>query len=240
MINIFHKRINNKRGFTLTEVLLAITLVGVIAALTVPPAITRFYNRIFDTAYNNEVKNLENMLNNFIASETPGIPSYKIMSDYVKSIRICGTTGEYCFAQKYYEYVDKVKTDYTPHFVGECAILQNGMSLCLNNDGAQDDLEKTGKIYKEKIYKLSGIIDLNGIKRPNVYGMDLRDFEITAKGTNTYTQRTVGEIITWESNTCETADKECCTTDSEFFENHRSECCAPETMYAGEVKCNGD
>ena len=43
-------------GFTLTEILLAIAIVGIIAALVLPAIVTNYQNRALDIGFEREVK----------------------------------------------------------------------------------------------------------------------------------------------------------------------------------------
>lgn len=86
---------------------------------------------------------------------------------YLKVSRYCGDNNGNCFAPKYYEFKDNDKIEYKPEFKGACAILKNGMSLCL--------LPQIGN------QAISGIIDINGKKGPNVKDKDLLTFSLSAK-----------------------------------------------------------
>lgn len=98
-----------------------------------------------------ELKNYELKPGKFLI-ETIGVSKY------------CGNSNGDCFAKKYkYENGQP----YTPTFKGACATLKNGPSICM-----------IPQIRKNNI---TGIIDVNGKDTPNVYGKDLRTFEIKAK-----------------------------------------------------------
>ena len=215
--------IQKKFAFTLTETLVAIVIVGVIAALVVPITISKFTNRMFDTAYDAQIKTLERLFNNLGANDILSTSSSNLMTKYVKVVRSCSATGKDCFADKYSKFSGKTKSDYTPTYSGSCGILQNGMSLCLENVVTDANTKTNGNVATTT-YKIRGIIDLNGKKKPNIFGQDLRIFEITPEGTKTYTNRITGDIITWDQDACTEVNAACCM-DSAFFEAHKNACC---------------
>lgn len=88
----------------------------------------------------------------------------KFFEEFLKIKKYCGSSNGDCFAKKYkYENGQP----YTPHFEGACAQLKTGPSICM--------------IPQVKNNDIKGIIDVNGLDAPNVYGKDLRTFEIKAK-----------------------------------------------------------
>ena len=90
--------------------------------------------------------------------------SGEFLQKYFELKKYCGTSADGCFASKY---KDEHKKIYKPDFKGACAILKNGTSICL-----------TPQISNNNI---TGFMDMNGPYGPNIYGKDLRDFEIKAR-----------------------------------------------------------
>lgn len=88
----------------------------------------------------------------------------KFLQETIGVSKYCGNSNGDCFAKKYkYENGQP----YTPNFKGACAILKNGPSICM--------------LPQIKDKNITGIIDVTGPDAPNVYGKDLRTFEIKAK-----------------------------------------------------------
>ena len=88
----------------------------------------------------------------------------KFLTEIVGTSKYCGNSNGDCFAKKYkYENGQP----YTPEFKGACATLKNGPSICM--------------IPQIKDKNIKGIIDVTGTDGPNVYGKDLRPFEIKAR-----------------------------------------------------------
>lgn len=187
--------INNRYGFTLTEVLLAISIVGVIAALVLPMIISNYQNKALNLGYNRITRTIEGAVNNLVVNEnkdsfqstimymdsTPSdVAEYeeksgKFIKKYLKVNKYCGTTNKQdCFANKYYTYdmSSHKKVLANPSFDGACAILKDGASVCI-----VPQIGASG---------VKGIIDINGKKGPNVYcganatgnteGCDLKEF----------------------------------------------------------------
>jgi len=188
-----------KAAFTLTEVLVALSIVGIIAALVLPAVISNYQNKSFEQAFQRETQTLQSTIEGLPVSEnkanffdtmmykstletdeTTGAANYDdsskaFMQKYLKVSKFCDTNTD-CFAEKYYEYTDGDKKVYTPDFKGACAKLKNGMSICLTPQVGTTPIE--------------GVIDLNGTKGPNVFGKDLRTFSISAFAKNGRNQTT--------------------------------------------------
>lgn len=187
-------------AFTLTEVLIAIAIVGVIAALVLPTIVTKYQNNVYEHMYNREVNTIEDSIktlavnenkvtffDTMMYSDTEPI-SYednagKYMKKYLRIAKYCGdnNTTENCFAKNYYEY-NNGRKDYTPVYKGACAILKNGVSICM--------------IPQVNANSITGIIDLNGAKGPNVLGRDLREFTISPQYREGRSTTTSGIIAT--------------------------------------------
>lgn len=218
-----------KRGYTLTEVLLAVAIVGIISALILPAAISKFNQKILDLSFEKEIKSFSAAVNNLAVSENKlNFYSTMMYSDsqpenytdtsgefikkYLKVSKYCGDNNGDCFANKYYEYKNYMKTEYKPSYKGACAHLKNGTSLCL-----------TPQVGASSI---SGIIDINGPKGPNVLNRDLRFFIINVNAERTAINRDTSEVFSTQdpninidiniSDPCKESSisKECCDSRS--------------------------
>ena len=193
----------NSRAFTLTEVLIAVAIVGIIAGLVLPKVIENYQTNSMNSAFKREIQTIEDSINGLAVSEnksdffgtmmyvdsTPKNYDYSsgvYMKKYLRVSKMCNDPED-CFAAKYYQYVEgKSRNEYKPDYKGACAILKNGMSICM-----------TPQIGAENI---KGIIDLNGKNGPNVFERDLRTFEISAKTRVGLNQDTEGvRKLDWEN-----------------------------------------
>ena len=193
--------IKKKVAFTLTEVLLAVLIVGIIAALVLPAVVTKYQDKAFESAFNREVHSLQDSIDSLAAVEnqqsfyetTLAKTPETYMKKYLRVSKYCGASGKDCFGKFYSEYSDHEKKTYTPSYDGNCAILKNGTSVCLNVNGGSIDM----------------LIDVNGPKGPNVWGRDLRTYTHSVKGKTGYDMSSNG-IISLNQTPIEDNDSDPC------------------------------
>ena len=181
-------------AFTLTEVLLAVTIVGIIAALVLPATVSKFNDNILNTAHTRIKESVQNALDSLVVTEnktsffTTSMYSLTEPENYENSSgkflkrnfrvsKYCGSSGAECFSKEYYTTNGTKREIYTPKYEGSCAILKSGASICI---APQIGLDKP----------VRGIVDVNGIKGPNVFGRDLRSFALEMK----YRQTKLAEV----------------------------------------------
>ena len=178
-----------KHAFTLTEVLVAVTIVGLIAAAVLPSVITKFQNTLMQRAYDKQITSIVAALKNlptqekvsdftkssmYLSNETNDYESSSglFLKRYFKINKYCGSNIKECFPSNYTEITkSNGKTTFSSFedtFNGSCAILKNGASICIRPQIGNNDI--------------SGWIDVNGKKGPNVNGRDLRSFIIDSQG----------------------------------------------------------
>ncbi|MGN0030573.1 MAG: type II secretion system protein [Candidatus Gastranaerophilaceae bacterium] len=242
----------NYKGFTLTEVLLAVVIVGIIAALVLPTLITNYQDKSFSQKYTRETQTIKNTIDGLAAAENKGSffetmmyvdaepqsyadSSEKFLKKYMRVSKLCGDNNGDCFAKTYYEYKGGDKIVYKPAYKGSCAILKNGSSICItpqiNNIG------------------VSLILDINGPKGPNVIDKDLREIRFDYM-TRTELSKATGEIndtnflvdIKEKEDPCDKAPfgLECCLTkDPSTYKNENSACCNHLEL-GGNSNCKAD
>ncbi len=178
-------------AFTLTEVLLAVLIVGIIAAIVLPAVVTKYQNKVLESAFNREVHSLQDSIDSVTAVEnkssidktTLATNTATYMKKYLRVSKFCGENGADCFGKSYSQYSGHEKKSYTPTYDGNCAILKNGTSVCIKYNGTSVDM----------------LIDANGPKGPNVYGRDLRTYTHNIKGETGYNKSANGVIAVNQS-----------------------------------------
>ena len=178
--------LKKKAAFTLTEVLLAVLIVGIIAAMVLPAIVTKYQDKAFESAFNREVHSLQDSIDSLAAVENQ--PSFyettlatntgTYMKKYLRVSKYCETSGKDCFGKFYSEYSGHEKKTYTPSYDGSCAILKNGTSVCLSVNGGNVNM----------------LIDVNGPKGPNVLGRDLRTYTHSVRSKTGYDMSPSGII----------------------------------------------
>ena len=186
----------NKKGFTLAEILITLTIIGVVAALTIPTLI----NNINEAQYNASVKNTFSTLSNalgMIQSNNQGIihvsdggySCASLRNDFcnVMSCTQFGYTGSIL----HYTIIDTVNNGFYSYkdatnkgwFIGfyatsSAAILNNGSIVAFSdqtNNGACDFLD--GYFTDTNIGLCDYIfVDINGAQGPNMVGQDFYVF----------------------------------------------------------------
>ncbi len=181
-----------RKGFTLSEVLITLGIVGVIAALTIPAVMKNYKNRLYVAQLQKVYSQLSDATKSVMNEEhsmdfyqtTAGVknscsnadegkcekgPGY-FLNNYFKPVkRNCGTPGvaKSCVAATYKSITGadagKLHGDY-------CIQTSNGASLCMS---FQDD----GKSHVN--------VDVNGTSEPNIAGRDVFYMTIQSDGSIT-------------------------------------------------------
>ncbi len=182
---------NKFKGFTLTEVLLAVTIVGVIAALVLPATVSKFNDKVLNMAFTRNLESIKNAVNSLVVTENKtsffetsmyyvgtGAPNYenysgKFLKRNFKLSKYCGADWLSCFPETYYKLNGTKKEDFRPSYNGcSTAILRSGAIICIRPQLADETAVER---------RISGYIDVNGAKGPNMLDRDLRAFAIPLK-----------------------------------------------------------
>ena len=179
-----------RKAFTLSEVLITLSIVGVIAVLTIPPVMKNYRNRLYVAQLQKVSAQIENamqqMMNdehvdNFLETkvlspnvnedeENPMSGVEYFFTNYFKTAKVnctVGTDKNSCFASSY-STINGNKT-----MTGGQSVLCSGNTV---NDGFC--VQTTNGAAIKWSYNSSNriptlVIDVNGISEPNVIGRDL-------------------------------------------------------------------
>ncbi len=213
--------IKHKRAFTLAEVLITLTIIGVIAAITVPVLYQNYWEHQAVSGLKKAYSTFTNAITKSISEQGP-IASWdfidesnanqqntKFVRDILPNLSIfkdCGfTQNDICFAISKYRRMNSNKSneDYNRYANTYKIVLNDGTSAafrlrfpkCTKNVGSNVHLKNVcGDVY----------IDINGHKAPNQNGKDLFEFWVTTEGI--YPKGTKAE----DGNSDSRLDNSCC------------------------------
>lgn len=243
----------SREGFTLTEILLAVAIVGIIAALVLPATISKFHNELLAQHAKRESQAIKSTVDQLVVTEnkanfgetmmyTTSVDSAdmddtagKFLKKYFRVAKYYGAAAtnaekikSECFADKYYEYSnnDKKVFDISDNLIGACAKLKNGVSICIQPQIGQNNIQ--------------GIWDLNGPKGPNIKGRDydtfsiepvkFSSFDLLSKATSEVMNQANPNLQPDPENPCEVGDfsTPCCTyyMNKGVINSKDHECCS--------------
>ena len=168
-------------AFTLTELLMALTIVGVLAVLTVPILMNNFQNRLFATQIKNFSAEIEQFAQDQLITHKTrdlmdtdfGEPSKLLTDGHFSIVKIC--TAE-----------DSLKDCWKTSATGKDKVTYKKL-----NGGTRDlsvkhltVVLKNGVMFR---YGLAGencvfLVDVNGNDKPNIIGRDAFAFYMNSKG----------------------------------------------------------
>lgn len=182
---------NKKFAFTLTEVLITLSIVGVISAMTVPTLMNKYQREAQAVQIRKASQEFANAVDMYITSEgktsltatgifaededgnVPGIDSF--IESNLRIVKKCDSSNP-CFASSYRALDNRSKTFSCS---GSQYALANSASICVTAvKGSTTTALLTNKVRPY----LSVIMDTNGQEKPNIGGRDIFTFYITKNG----------------------------------------------------------
>lgn len=194
-----------KKAFTLAEILIALMVVGIIAALTIPPVVTKYQKKMYATSLQKEYNKIseaiikmmeEENVSNFYESKA----AFAQNEDCSETTKTC-STGAGFLLNNYFD-VDVKKscasksclaTSYKT--LGDNKVTIPALDYCIRTI--------RGSVicgYKNSS-KMRLVVDLNGVENPNVGGRDLFYMDVENDGS-----------ISASSKTCTSSNFEGCVT----------------------------
>lgn len=164
-----------KKAFTLAEVLITLTIIGVVSVLTIPNIISNYQNKVLSTQLKKAYAEIAQAGALAITTEeamefkdTVAYNNQEFLNKYFKKTKDCGYGEEAfyeCFASTYKK--DGDVYDLSDEAInGHSISTKSGYSLTLNNNA-------------------KGVLDINGKKAPNTFGKDAFSVSIGKDGSIT-------------------------------------------------------
>lgn len=183
-------------GFSLTELLIAVAIIGVIAALTIPGVIANYQRKSLLTNLKknyvelqesllllkteNYQKGLDGSILNNKGTKTVADTAGKFLKDYYKITQDCSTDTQPCFASQYADLSSMSYTDYSCD--GYSVNVASGAAICIVPASIYSRISiDPSTLQANKVeFKNPGVIyiDVNGPKEPNIGGRDMFTFNI--------------------------------------------------------------
>lgn len=170
---------NKKFAFTLSEVLVTMSIIGVISALTVPTLINSYQRKAYSVQLRKVVNDISNAVDMLITEE--GKTKFSATTEYAnldtfvtrrfKTIKTCSKEQtNQCFASENY---GSINGEFNHAFTcdGNSYVLANSAAICIE----RNPNSMYGNIPLVKV-------DINGQEGPNIGGRDMFTFLISSNG----------------------------------------------------------
>ena len=171
-------------AFTLTELLMALTIVGVLAVLTVPILINNFQNRLFATQIKNFSAEIEQFAQDQLITHKTrdlfdtdfGEPSKLLTDGHFSIVKICTADKSLKDCWKT-SATGKDKITYKRLNGSNAALLDKALTVVLKN----------GVMFKYSLQSKNGAqyaffqVDVNAVDKPNIIGRDFHHFILIQK-----------------------------------------------------------
>lgn len=181
-------------GFTLAELIVAMAIVGSVAAITLPPLITNHQNKVMQISLQKAYRDLENNLEELQANDykkgfyhsklasTEGVADF--LAKYYNRDRDCGNETQPCFAATYASiYAPSTDVEFSCED-GISAQLKDSTAICIipatpaqEAKEANPDTGEEAQEAKDAV-PATVYIDVNANEPPNIGGRDMFKFQI--------------------------------------------------------------
>ncbi len=166
---------NKKFAFTLSEILVAMAIIGVISALTVPTLLNNYQTKALSLQLRKTVNDIESAVDMLITEEgktkfssTSGYANLNsFVTNRLKTIKTCSKDEtNQCFANENYYNINSNGTASAFTCEGNSYVLASSAAICMTKSGTSVKVN----------------IDVNGQDGPNIGGRDMFIFMINSNG----------------------------------------------------------
>ena len=196
-----------KKAFTLSEVLITLGVIGIIAVLTIPGVMKNYQNRLYTAQLQKVYAQISDAVQSIMNDQH--VDNFYETTAGRYATTCDATTGDCTkglgyFFQNYFKIIRKnclasgkevcMSTDANTYkTIGGTAVTPDGEYFIQTVTGATIG----GKIDPTIIPKRARlIVDVNGIANPNIIGRDIFSIEVQENGSLTDVNKSTGEICT--------------------------------------------
>lgn len=177
---------NKKKAFTLTELLIALGIIGAIAAMCIPSLMNAINNNILCT----QIKNISGSVAQLAADQLVAYKTKTLDITDFNSPAVLLTGGNFAYASTCSSSSDCWKEDEITYRTleateDEITLFSDSSTTILLKNGALLSYEKssiTGLVDSEDQIIGTFTVDVNGNDEPNIIGRDVFGFYVTKKG----------------------------------------------------------
>jgi len=160
--------IRKSKAFTLSETLITLTVVGVLAALVIPGLIKDSTNRamiaLLQSTVSNIDANIQTELSKTHSSDMQYSKVFKNPQSFLNDLDAAKTVEDNSLFASGYRTMDSAEAVETPTMTAS-AILKNGAVIGVTNTEEDEESETAASV---RFY-----VDANGPKEPNIWGVDM-------------------------------------------------------------------
>lgn len=177
-------------GFTISELMIAMAIVGIIAAVTIPAVVSRYQQQsMLALLKKNYVELQENLLllyaenfrtnffNSTLAKNTGNIRNFFNTYYTISNIGLCGEDAQPCFADSYRSINSVARTAFSCND-GYSVLLKSGGAMCIIPAEAAIEEDAEAGVAAEDAKPAHVFLDVNGSDKPNIGGRDMFSFYI--------------------------------------------------------------
>ena len=175
-----------KFGFTLAEALIAIAIIAIVAALTIPTLVRNYQEKVIVTKLEKFYSVMSKQIQMNIAREIDDPFSKENLLSNFSVNKICPPSDTSCATEIYRYYNGDTLREWGQYdnsrSIYYYAVLSDGMILRYNKEAKKicDAIYGTTKQLQSVCNFIS--VDLNGNRKPNTLGKDVFSFYITEYG----------------------------------------------------------